>query len=84
MIALLGGLISALVTYHYFPEQTFTEDQWNQMSAGATLQKAWNKLSPVEQDKILVLSGDKKPSHPLKKKKHAVESDNEGDGTAES
>jgi|GEM_PF-4953203 len=82
-IALLSGLISAMTMHFYFPEQTFTQDQWNQMSAGATIQKAWGKLSTAEQDKILDLSGDKKATHPLKKKKPAMQSDEQGDGTAE-
>ena len=77
MIALSGGLIGALATHHYLPEQTFTKEQWNQIDAGKTLIKAWGQLNKNEQDKILALSRGEKPPQPTplpkKKKTRQVE-----------
>lgn len=55
-IALLSGLLSAAMMHHYFPEQTFTQEQINQLNAGQTLMKAWNKLDKKEQQKIVKLA----------------------------
>lgn len=63
--ALVGGFIAAMVMHHYFPEQTFTEEQVRQLNAGKTIMSAWDKLSKPEQDKILALSRGEKPPEPV-------------------
>lgn len=82
--ALLGGLLSAIVIHSYFPEQTFTKKQWEQMGAGKTLVSAWDKLSQAEQQKILALSRGENPPQPTapapkkpKKKKPVAQQEEE-------
>jgi hypothetical protein len=62
LAALFGGLISAMVMHHYFPEQTFTKEQWEQMEWGQSFQALWPKLTRQDQERLNAINRGEKPA----------------------